>query len=197
MAAKFSSPTKRVDRPKASLRCTDCKIACPAGQKKKTTVTASCGASNSAGKNQPGKTTRRSIRALLEGALRPRLLSGVPLELPQQGIAALDGVIQGTLRVLLAGEGRFEVLGDDVADLHQIAETQPAGILGRRFCRHLDDRDLATRVLLVEPGRLRRRIGRLGDWQVTGHLVQFLLQRGLRQKCEEFGDTLVFFGFLP
>jgi hypothetical protein len=60
------------------------------------------------------------------------LLLSVPLELPQQAVAALDGVIQCTLRILLAGEGRFEILGDDVADLHQIAETQPARILGWR-----------------------------------------------------------------
>ena len=80
-------------------------------------------------------------------------------------------------------------------DLHQIAEAQPAGIIGRRFCRHLDDRNLATRVLFIEPGRLRRRIRRLGDGQITGDLMQFLLQRGLRQKREEFGDALVLVGF--
>ena len=46
--------------PDKSPRCTDCRIACPAGQKK-TKVTASCGASNSTGNSQPGNTTRRSI----------------------------------------------------------------------------------------------------------------------------------------
>ena len=30
-------------------------------------------------------------------------------------------------------QDRFQILGDDVADLHQIAEAQPARILGRRL----------------------------------------------------------------
>src|SRR5437879_5865585 len=171
MAAKLSSPAKRVARPKASPRCSDCRTDCPAGQKKKTDVTISCGASNNAGNSRPEKTTRRSICALPQEASRRSLLLGVLLELAQQAIAALDRIIQGDLRILLAGERSFEILGDDVADLHQIAESQPARMGGRRLRRHLQDRDLAARVLLVEPGRLGCLIGRLGDRQVIGLLM--------------------------
>ena len=85
------------------------------------------------------------------GTLHRPLLLSVTFELPQQAIAALDCVVQGSLRILFAGEGRFEIFGNDVADLDQIAEAQPARILSRRFCRHLDNRYLTTRVFLVEP----------------------------------------------
>jgi hypothetical protein len=95
------------------------------------------------------------ISTILSLPRRPSL-SRVPLELPQQAVAALDRIVQRSLRILFAGEDRFEILGDNVSDLHQIAEAQPARILGRRFCRHLDDRDLATRVLVVEPGGFGR-----------------------------------------
>src|SRR6516162_10383838 len=67
---------------------------------------------------------------LVEGASRRPLLLGVPLKLPQQAVAALDRVIHCDLRILFAGEGRFEFLGDDVADLPLIAEAQPARVLG-------------------------------------------------------------------
>ena len=43
------------------------------------------------------------------------------LELRQEDVAALDRVVEARLRGLLAGENRLEILGDDVANLHQIA----------------------------------------------------------------------------
>ncbi len=58
---KFSRPTNSVEVPKASCICTDCSSACPAGQKKKTMMTASCGASSSQGRVSERKRTRFSI----------------------------------------------------------------------------------------------------------------------------------------
>jgi len=116
---KFSAATNRVERPNASSRRTDCRIACAAGQKKNTTVTASCGNSRSTGKSQPEKTTRRSIRQ------RPPLhLLNVFLELAQDGVAARDRIVERGFGLALPGEDAFEIFGDDVADLHQIAEPQ-------------------------------------------------------------------------
>jgi hypothetical protein len=51
------------------------------------------------------------------------------------------------LGVHLAGKRAFEILGDDVPDLHHIAEAQPARILGRRLPGHLQDGDPSALVL--------------------------------------------------
>src|SRR5947207_13574654 len=77
----------------------------------------------------------------------------VLLELPQDRVAAGDGVVERRLGLALAGEDAFEILGDDVADLHQIAEPQPPRILGRRLAGQLQARDLPPRVLVREAGR--------------------------------------------
>jgi hypothetical protein len=54
------------------------------------------------------------------------LLLSVSLELTQKAVTAFDGGVECGLGLVFAGERRFEILGNDVADLHQIAETQPA-----------------------------------------------------------------------
>ena len=53
------------------------------------------------------------------------LLLSVSLELTQKAVTAFDGGVECGLGLVFAGERRFEILGNDVADLHQIAETQP------------------------------------------------------------------------
>ena len=81
--------------------------------------------------------------------------------------------------------------GDDVADLHEIAEAQAARVLGRRPRGHLDDRQLGAGMLVVEAAVARRFIGRLGDRQIAGGLVEAHLLRRLRHESEELGDALV------
>src|SRR5439155_6060784 len=121
----------------------------------------------------------------------PRSLLYVLLELPQDRVAAGDRIVERGPGLALAGEHAFEILGDDVADLHQIAEPQSARILGRRFAGQLQDRDLAARVLVVEPRGLGRLISGLGDRQIAGHLMHLALYLGARQKREKFGNALV------
>src|SRR3954471_2558767 len=71
-------------------------------------------------------------------------------ELAQQLVAALDRLVERGLGVLLAGPHRFQLLVDDVADLHEVADAQALGVVGRRIERELLHRDVATRELLVE-----------------------------------------------
>ncbi len=61
-AVKLSSPTKIVAVPNALVAVTASRIACPAGQMKKTIVRASCGATRRIGSSLPGKIVRLSIR---------------------------------------------------------------------------------------------------------------------------------------
>ena len=58
-SAKLSSPTKVSDNPKGSVRVKLDHTASPAGNRKNTTVRASCGSTRPTGSSQPGKMVRR------------------------------------------------------------------------------------------------------------------------------------------
>src|SRR5207249_5588130 len=63
-------------------------------------------------------------------AVRLGIFSGVEfLELPQDLVAALDGVIHRLLRLLLAGEHRFHLVALRQHRLHEITEAEPARIV--------------------------------------------------------------------
>src|SRR4051812_29557621 len=101
--------------PNASCSWSENQKACAAGQKKKTSVTAICGASSAYGSQVERKTTRFSTQFLAFVGC---------FELPQDFVAPFHRVVQGCLRVLLAGEDRFQLLLDDLAALHVVAEAQ-------------------------------------------------------------------------
>jgi hypothetical protein len=61
------------------------------------------------------------MRHLGPGFTGRRLLLGVLLELTQQIITPPDRVVESGFRIGFAGEDRFEILGDDVADLYEVA----------------------------------------------------------------------------
>src|SRR5438034_2055897 len=92
-------------------------------------------------------------------------------EFAQQLVAALHRLVERGLGVLLARPYRFELLVDDVADLHEVADAQALGVVGRRIERQLLDRDVAARELLVEAFLLRQLGGGGGDRHVAGLLV--------------------------
>src|SRR5207248_3988799 len=95
--------------------------------------------------------------------------SGVEfLELPQDLVAALDGVIHRLLRLLLAGEHRFHLVALRQHRLHEITEAEPARIVVGRAAGELQYRDLAGRMLLVVAALARQRIGLAGRRHVTG-----------------------------
>ena len=118
-AAKFSGPTNTLRWPNGSCRVRLDQIACAAGQRKKTPVSTSCGASSSAGRARCGKIVRRSIPYRPAAA---RSDAGGSLELAQHPIAARDGVVHRHLGTLVAGQGPLELLLDDVAYLRQAPE---------------------------------------------------------------------------
>ncbi len=93
---------------------------------------------------------------------------------------------------LLARQRRLDLLGPHVAQLHHVAEPQPARVLGRLLVGELEQRRLEVRELLVVARRLGLLVGRLGDRQVARLLVQLHLAVGVGQEGEELGDALVF-----
>src|SRR5436190_3047535 len=88
-ASKFCRPTNSLLRPKASCSWNEYHAACAAGRKKNTTVIAICGASRAYGSQAERKTTRFSTGSV----------PGRGLELPQDFIAPLDGVIERGFRL--------------------------------------------------------------------------------------------------
>ena len=105
-------------------------------------------------------------------------------------------VSSASLAVFWPAERGLDLLGPDVAHLHHVAEAQAARILGRLLVGELLQRRLQNRVLLVEAGRLGLLVGRLGDRQIAGFLMQLGLAVGVGQEGEELRDALVFLGFL-
>ena len=83
----------------------------------------------------------------------------------------LTAAVQRFLGRLLAAPDLLQLLVDDGADLHEVAEADAARLVGR-LADHLRHRDVGARVLLVEAallGQLERRPMR--DRQVAGALV--------------------------
>src|SRR5688572_17003494 len=169
--------------PNGSCCCSDWKIAWLAGQKKKTIVISSCGATSAYGNQEERKTTRFSMgkryagwrtarRVKLPGrpcavnSAPPRLLLRRLLEPAQHVVAACDRGVESRLRVFLAGEHVLHLLLEHVADLHEAAEAQALRVPRRRLAGHLADRDVGSRVLLVETRALRQVIGDRRDRQV-------------------------------
>src|SRR5690606_6443459 len=85
-----------------------------------------------------------AARELLAG----RLLVGL-LEPDQLLVAAANDGIERLLGFLLAGPHLLEFLVDDGANLHEVADTDAARLLGG-LADHLRDRHVGARVLLVE-----------------------------------------------
>src|SRR5947207_5427713 len=85
----------------------------------------------------PERANRKRRRGAPSVSARPLYLLSVLLELAQDRVAARDRIVERGFGLALASEHAFEILGDDVADLHQIAESQAARILGRRFAGQL------------------------------------------------------------
>src|SRR6185369_13309072 len=122
-------PANSVASPNASWIWNAYQSAAAAGQKKKMTVTAICGASSANGSHAERKTTRFSTRrgpALLAALVRR-------FELAQDLVAAAHGVVQGRLRVLLAREHLLDLLLDHLAALHEVAEANALRVGGGRL----------------------------------------------------------------
>jgi len=74
---------------------------------------------------------RRDDEVTIEASAAPvpiidqRRLLHRPLELPQGRVAPLHRIVERLLRRRLAGEGVFDILGDDVTDLQEVAEAEP------------------------------------------------------------------------
>src|SRR5678815_1889222 len=138
-ASKFCRPTNSLLRPNASCSWNEYHAAWPAGTKKKTTVIAICGASSAYGSQAERKTTRFST-----GSVPCR-----GLELPQDVVAAFHRIVERGFRFLATGEHRLHLLFDHLAALHEVAEAQALGVLGRGLEVELPHRDIGARVLFV------------------------------------------------
>src|ERR1051326_8446807 len=92
-----------------------------AGQKKNTTVTATCGSTSRYGKTRFGKTVRFTPR--------PSLVGGG--ELLQERVRFRHRVVEPLLHRLLAREDVLHLALDRVADLHEVAEPQALAVRGR------------------------------------------------------------------
>ena len=82
---------------------------------------------------------------------------------------------------LLAAPHRFELLVHHVADLHEIADAQPFGALGRRLEIELLHRHVASGEFFIESLRASMLIGRLGNRHVARLHVPLRLHIGAGQ----------------
>src|SRR5690606_5049099 len=144
-------------------------------------------ASTAAGRSKSGTGYRK--RADAQG-IRPRyrlLVRG--FEAAEQFVSARNGGVECFLGRLLARPHALQFLIDDVADLDEVAETQSLRICGRRVERHLLDRDVRARVLVVVALLLAELIRGRRDRQVTRFLMPLGLDFGLREVVEELADA--------
>src|ERR1700680_723655 len=199
MRAKLAKPTNCAARPKASCSNSELLTDWNPGHTKKTNVIASCGASSKSGTRMPGNMTRlscmragRRSRTEADGKGRPPQRLHVDLfELPQQIVAARHGAVERFLGGLLALQRALDFFFDDVSNLHEAAEPQALGIFRGRVQRHLLDRYVGARVLVVEALRTRKLVGRGRDRQIATLLVPPRLHIRLRQVGEEARDALI------
>src|SRR6185436_429562 len=180
-ASKFCRPTNSLLSPKASCSWNEYHAACPAGTKKKTIVIAICGASSAYGSQAERKTTRFST-----GSVPCR-----GLELPQDVVAALHRIVERGFGFLAAGEHRLHLLLDHLAALHEVAEAQALGVLGRRLVGELLDGRLGARIALVVAGLARHLVRGEGDRHIAGAGMELHLHFRLREVGEELGHALV------
>src|ERR1041385_5640885 len=181
-AAKFARPTNCVRSPKASCSWKEYQPACTAGQKKKTMVTAICGATSAYGSQVERKTTRFSTwEVLLVGRFEPA----------ENLVPPAHRVVHRRLRVLASREHGFHLLLDHFAALDVVAKAKAPGVFRRRLVGELLHRELVAGVLLVEPGLLRQLVGGHRDRHVPGARVPVHLDLGLRQEAEELRHALV------
>src|SRR5690242_7722737 len=162
----------------------------------------SCGATSAYGSHGDRKTTRFSMpprqrrpaasrRGVIgEKTMCSRLLVRL-LEALDLLVAALHAIVERLLRGLLPAPHRLELLVDDVANLHEVAEAQPLRVGRRRLVRELLDRDVEARTLGVEALLLREIVSRRRDRHVARVLVPLLLHFGRREEREELRDALV------
>src|SRR6266404_1563683 len=132
----------------------------------------------------------RTMETLYQAAAGGLLVR--PLELAQQVVAAFDSALERYLGWFLSGEGLLQLLLDDIANLHERAEPQALGVLGRLVERNLPDGGVGSGVAIVIALRARKLVGRARDRQVPGVLVPPRLGLGARQEGEEFRDALIF-----
>src|SRR5205823_1137380 len=145
-----------------------------AGQKKNTTVTATCGSTSRYGRTRFGKTVRFTPR--------PSLVGGG--ELLEQRVRFRDRVVEALLHRLLAPEDVLHLVLDHVADLHEVAEPEALAV------RRRDALGLGRRGLLVlqrggRRGRQARELRERGVLLRVPHEVVALLQvlhRGIRDR---------------
>ncbi len=99
-------------------------------------------------------------------------------ELPEDLVATADGVVQGGLGGLPAEQDRLQLLLDDVADHHIRAEPEALGMVGGRVEGHLFDRDVGSRIAVIEANAAALFISGARDRQVAGPLVPGRLHLG-------------------
>src|SRR5258708_7843698 len=114
------------------------------------------------------------------------------LELAQQVVAAFDSALERRLGGFLSGEGLLQLLLNDIANLHERAEPQALGVLGRRVERNLPDGGLGSGVAIVIALRARKLVGLARDRQVPGFFVPPRLGLGRRTEGVDFPDALIF-----
>src|SRR5690606_2234332 len=152
----------------------DCQSAWLAGQMKKTRVTASCGARSAYGSQAERNQTRSRSEAPPPGPFTDAL-SGCLLEAAQQLVAPSDRRVEGFLRRLVARPDGLQLLVDHGPDLDEVAQPDALRVRRRLAARHLPDRRVGARVLLVEALLLGERRGRGRDRQVARRLVPLRL----------------------
>jgi len=117
------------------------------------------------------------------------------LEALQLFVATGHGRVQGLLAALFAGPDLLQLLVDDGADLHEVAQADATRFVGG-LADHLRDRHVGAGILLVEAtlvGQLERRDGHR---QVASALVALGCFVGLGEVGKELRHTLVFVGLL-
>src|SRR3954454_20471644 len=135
---------------------------------------------------------RRDIPLSEERGMSERLLCRL-FKRPQDGVATGHRGVERCLSSLLPCERSLDLFGPDVAHLHHVAEAQAARILGRLLVGEFLQRRLQRRVFLVEAVLHGLFVGRLGDRQIAGFLMQLGLAVGVGKESDELGDALVLF----